>query len=429
MAFGWFSKKGTKDQALLKGKKLFDQGRAAEAMTYFEEALESDPASEEAKLGIRSCREALVRLNLEEAVYLSKADPGRAREHVELALKFAGAEADLLETAKNASKELSLPAAPVKKAEEPPKRMFESTCGCASPCSGGSAEECGTGEADIDDLFAFYMEGLDPGERSRLEAMGPAFQEAYVALQQGDVETASEGLSRAKKENPDSSVIPYAIGLMKNLEENPAAAEKSFALALEKDPDFGAALHHRAVTLRELKRPGDAAALLSAWLERHPDDRDAALQCAVALLEADRAEKAKELFAPIANARMRTEPAVAALWGRILETVGDATGAINAYQCAAALRPDAIDALFPLGVLLLKQGGRNAENAVKAFKQCYKLDPEHGWAYLLRIAEAYTSLGWRDEAKDMLAAAREECPDDDRAHAACDAIEKQLSTL
>ncbi len=108
MVFGWLTgSKNSAGKALEKGRKLSAQGRWAEALTYYDEAMEDASSSDEARSGARVCREKLVESNLAEARAFAMADePDRALEHARLALELAGPEGDLRERAETVLSEL-----------------------------------------------------------------------------------------------------------------------------------------------------------------------------------------------------------------------------------------------------------------------------------------------------------------------------------
>ncbi len=412
MVFGLF-KKGTKDRAVEKAKKLMTQGRAAEAMTWFEEALEDDPANEEAKAGMAVCRRNLVEWNIEEARALTGHDPERAAEHTQLAVEIAGDDQELAKLARRENKKLGGGAKPAPR-PSPPKRMFEPSCGgCASTSCAPEDEEWA--ESDADELFELYMEGMDEEERQCFAGLGRTFKEGYVALQQGELEFAETLLKKAEKEEEPVAATAYALGLVTSLTGKLKRAEKHFRTALERNPDLVGAKIHLAATLKEDKRAGEAVALLKERLETAPEDRSARLMLASILLEMSEPEKALEVIDPLTGEVARTEPSIAALWGHILREASDIDGAISAYQMATMRKPDMMEALIPLGVLLISKGGKDAESAVKLFKHCYRTDPERGWYHLLNIANAYEAWGKHEQAVEMVDNSRNELPDDPKA--------------
>jgi len=195
-------------------------------------------------------------------------------------------------------------------------------------------------------------------------------------------------------------------------------AEKFFAQSAGLDQTFAPAVRQRASVLRELRRSREAADLLASHLTSQPGDRDSLTLRVACLLDVEEAAEAEETLRPLYEKEGRTDMTVALLWARMMEQRGDRPGAIAAYETVTARNPDFIDALMPLGALLLAEGGRNAERAVKVFKHCYRIDPDHGWYHLLRVAEAYAARGWMKEARQMLDSSRDELPEDPRAEAA-----------
>ncbi|PLX44042.1 MAG: hypothetical protein C0609_06510 [Deltaproteobacteria bacterium] len=418
MVFGLFSKKSNLEKALTKGKKLAAQARWSEALSWFEEAREFDPDEAQARHGERQCREQLVNWNLEEAQGLQGIDDEKAREHALLAMDLAADEKDLQKSVKSLLNKLGKPA-PKKpaapKVEDKPKRLFEPSCGggCAAPDCGPEGEEF---EESFEDVYFLYLESMPENERDFFEDMSTDFQEGFVALQQGETKLAEQKLAKAKKAAPPSPALHYTLGIMQATKGRLENAEHEFAKAVELAPAFTSAYIQRCALLRELKRSAEAETLLKSWNEENPGDTLQAIPLLVScLLDQDKVDEAEELLAPIFFDEGRTNINASILWAKIKERQNDVDGAVRAYQMVTASRPDYIDALVPLGLLLIRQGGRSAEAAVKVFKQCYRVDPEHGWFYLLRISEAYAVRGWKKDAAGMLSDAEHELPNQPQA--------------
>jgi len=427
MAFGWFSgKKAPAEKALEKAGKLAGQGRWAEALTYYEEGLQAQPDSEAARAGARACRERLVESNLAEARgYATAEEPAKAREHAQLAIELAGGEEDLRRRAQDALEELGTLPPPA--ADPAPGRLFPPSCSCAAPCDDGNAEEASDAGAELEDLFAFYLESLSAEERGAFETLGGTFPEGFVHLQQGEVEAARPLLTEAGGEHPDAPGPHYALGLLAALDNDPAAAGSHFARALEADPDFAPAAHHRADVLREGGNPEDGATFLRGWLETHPEDAEAWVLLAACLLLAGDPAAALAASTEAAQRGRMEDPRPNLFKARSLRLLGQPDQALGAFQAVAARRPDLLEALVPMGQILLEKGGPSAERAVEVFKRCYRLDPERGWWHLLRVAEAYKARGWVAEARDVLAQAQEQLPDTDEARGQWEEASRSLS--
>lgn len=419
MVFGLFSKRNNKEKTLENGRKLAAKGRAAEAMTYFEEALEMDPDYAEAKEAMKACRQYIVRLNLKEAEELCLIDNQKASEHVNLALDLAGDDKELFKEASEVLTKVAkhTPKASPKPAPEKPKRLVEPSCGCASPsCGSDCHEDVGSQfEENPEDLFYFYLDTSADDEKEAFENLGPSFKRAFVALQQGDTAEAAKMLVKAKDEEGKIAAIPYAQALLAWQRNDLKRAEKEFADALNLDPGFASALKKRATVLREMGKPADAAALLEPRLASNPGDKEAVAICAAALGESGNAARAVELLRPVALEDMKKDPQLAILWGRLLEADKKNAEALTAYKTAAAAQPTNAEILEILGIFQIRTGGKEIEGAIKSFKQCYKLLPAKGWYFLLRIAEAQAVGGNKAEAARLIEEARHELPDDPQA--------------
>lgn len=434
MLFGLFGKKSNKDGLIEKGKKLAAQGRTAEALTYFEDAAELDPSCETLRELMGECRVKLVELNVEEALALKNHDPERAVEHARLALDLAGDNKDLAKKAGEALAQVvkGVPAKAVKKEES--KRLFEPSCGCASPSCNSHEGGCGDEGAgveefheDPDDLFYFYLETADPEEKVAFEDLGPAFRRGYVALIQGNADEAGVWFGQARKESGNTGPLCYVGGMLAWQKEDFRTADKLLSEAIRLSPDFGPAVRRRATLLREAQLPAEAVSCLEGWVEGHPEDKEGLTIYAAALAEAGRSRRAWEVFGPYAETAHKTNPGLALLWAHILLADQRADEAITVLRTAVTVQPDLLDAQEILGIQLTRKGGREAEGAVKAFKHCYKKNPEKGWYYLLRLCEAYKSMGQPDQAKKFLDEAFDELPETEEARNIWDTVAANLN--
>ena len=420
MVFGWFSKKPPPQKAMERADKLFRQGRWAEALANYEEAA-SDPAlADRALAQARACREQLVELNLEEARALSRAEePDRAREHAELALQLAGDETDLADRARKLLEDLSRGAPK----SRPAAAAAAPACAGCSPVAEPPSEPLG---GEPEDLFAFYLETLTPAERRILEPLGGTFPEAFVRLQQGDADGASVLLEQAAGEHPGAAGVEYALGLLALLRQEWAEAEARFRTVLGQVPDLDAAASHRAEALREAGKAEEARAAMEAHLEARPEHGEGWTLLAALCLEAGDAEGA--LAAAERAARVleegRVEPLL--LKASALEAMDRVDEALQTLQGAAARAPNRVEVLAPIGRLLLRKGGPSAERAAEVYRRCAALDPERGWWYLLRVAEAYIARGWKGEAREVLGQVAPGLPEDAEARAEWERLRKAV---
>lgn len=426
MAFGWFSgKKDPAGKALEKADRLAGQGRWAEALSYYEEARDAAPGSEPALVGMRACREQLVAFNLAEAgAYDAAGDPAKAREHAALALELAAGDPQLAARAKGVLDRLEGSGAATPPAPAAPGRLFPPSCGCASPCGAGEDAAGEDGGAPVEDLYGFYLEALSDEERVAFQELGGGFPEGFVHLQQGETRQARPLLEAARRAHPDQPGPHYALGLLAALEKDLEAAGRHVSQALEVAPDFAPAAHHRADVLRESGDPAEGAAFLRRWLQTHPQDGEAWVLLAACGLEAGDPGAALEAAEEGARRTPPADPRANLFKARALRLLGRPDQALGALQAVAARRPDLLEALVPLGEILLEKGGASAERAAEVFKRCYRLDPERGWEHLLRLAQAYAARGWPAEAREVLAAARKEVPDAPQARDRWEAVRR-----
>ncbi|WP_025321742.1 tetratricopeptide repeat protein [Deferrisoma camini] len=425
MAFGWFGKRRSSlEQLVEKGRKLARQGRWGEALAYLEDAAGRPDAPPELGDEIRACRARLAEINLEEArECLAASDPGRAREHLALARKYAAGDPGLAARIEACEAELS---PPEPQPRGPARPVFAPSCGCDAPCEPEPPTEEEAAPADTD-LFEFYLEAVDPAERAVLTGLGEAFRAGFVALQQGDLDEAGRRLGEAAAEHPGAAGPAYALGVLHSLRGEWAEAEARFKEALAAAPDLAAAVHHWADTLREAGQTERAVRLLERWVEDHPEDGPSWVRLAALRLDGGDPEAALAALDPAAQSFSEPPPEVGLLRARTLEALGRTDDAVTELQGVLARRPDLVEALVPLGRILLARGGVHAERAAEVFKHCVRIDPGRGWWYLLRVAEAYAARGWAAEAREILDHAAARLPEDEEAREEWDRVAGSLT--
>jgi tetratricopeptide (TPR) repeat protein len=203
------------------------------------------------------------------------------------------------------------------------------------------------------------------------------------------------------------------------------AAERHYRTALTVRPDYGPALANLATLLQRSGRAAEGKRLTDEALRKFPDKAGPHVAAAtLAWTQKDLATAEREALAALridersvpsmrvmaaafrAQGRLDTakfalenalavEPGNALLLlelGHVLLDQQDEKGAIVAYEKAARLRPELVEAQESYGVLLLKQGFAN--EAVRAFESAVRLQPKSARAQLhygngLRAIKAY----------------------------------------
>lgn len=432
MVFGWFKKNESNgSKPLAKAEKLSQQGRWAEALSYYEDALECDRESQETTNGLRICREQLVGSNIQEAKDSERAgEMERALEHAKLAVELAGQEEDLKSRATAFLEELD--ASIEWEPDASPGRMFESHCSCASPSCGSTStdgEDCGIADnTDPHDLFDFYLESMTELESAAYSRLGTSFKQGFVFLQHAETEMARPLLEDAEINHPDSEGVQQSLGLLAALEENPEEAKMRFEKALQLNSKFAPAAHQKAQTMRDQGKAEEAVEFLNGWLNDNGDDGDGFLLLALSNLEANKldgavraARTAKKLLDDEDNPRPEL------VEGFALRKSGKIDEAITVLENLAARFPTLQDCLETLGELLIEKGGSSAEKAAKLYQRLCQLNPEQKWRHLLRTAEALTACGQEEDAAKALDAALRECGEDSNALAAYEKVKTAIA--
>ena len=130
----------------------------------------------------------------------------------------------------------------------------------------------GEGWADISERASAILSGPDIDPDTGIDKAKVHYIRAYSLLQQGEVEDAIAGFTRALELNPDDEYALTFRGVAHHQQGARAAALADFNKALELKPDYADAYYHRAASHSDNGFYDNAVADLSKALELSPDN-------------------------------------------------------------------------------------------------------------------------------------------------------------
>ncbi|MFO7984530.1 MAG: tetratricopeptide repeat protein [Desulfatiglandaceae bacterium] len=265
-------------------------------------------------------------------------------------------------------------------------------------------------EADDHETFTALLGALPEDVQSAYLSYGPAFQAGYVALNQGDFESAARALSRAMEAHPEpESFIPLELGTallnLHRLEE----AQPLIETFLAHHPD---ALPGYQVCCEILWEKGDfdrAEALLGSCPEDLHHSWGFVLLRGETLSQAGRFSEAAGFYETAMNAHGRHDAVMKAL-AAVYETLGRPEKARGLYQeimnqcrtCHTAVDPFVLRKLADIGFEL----GEYTPSVLESYLSLAQDDPGHRAFYFNRISRIYAHMGNDVEARRFEAFAR-----------------------
>lgn len=210
----------------------------------------------------------------------------------------------------------------------------------------------------------------------------------YVLLGQaleaaGDSEKAAEAYARAQNLDPKDPNPPYHLGRLAQARLQTEIAVGYYRQALAADPDFTPAASDLAGQLREAGRFDEAEQLLTAALERKPEETGQSLNFAqrtwlrlnlahTYLRKGDAAKAVKEFQLVLSRVPKMPEPHYDL--GCALELLGRDAEAADAFERAVTYDPHLSQAWYALAQLRKRRGeAHEAEQAFTKFSEAREL--------------------------------------------------------
>jgi cellulose synthase operon protein C len=237
-----------------------------------------------------------------------------------------------------------------------------------------------TSAAEADLRAAVAM--VDP---SRRDAVAP-----YVALSEllswgGKLADAKAVLDEAKQKLLASPALLRALGDVAELQGDHEGAIAQYDAAVAKDPRDVAAHFRLAVTLRRVRRFGDAAEELDRVAAVDKDYPGLSLERGLLFEEAGDVEKAIEQFKG-ALAKAPDDPDLQLRVGSAYVSIGRPDDAIAMLRKVLEARPTSAEAHHYLGRAMMLRGSSQQADALRYLKRAVDLDPNR--------AEYHVYLAW-----------------------------------
>ena len=255
-----------------------------------------------------------------------------------------------------------------------------------------------------DEYFIALCGAFSERDRERAYlSYGRAFKEGYVALNQGDFETASARLAQAMEENgSEKNYIPFELATVYlNLGKN-NEAEDLLILFLEDFPDSLEGYQMLCETYWAQKKFDQALELLGRFPGELNDYPELILFKGETLAQADRLGEAEDLFRDYLKSFGWDENIALAL-ARTCEAQNKKEMALDWYgnvmkrcnSCGAKIPPEVKRRYSDVSL----ECGLYSLNILEIYLSLVQEDPENRQYYYSKVSEIYSKLGYEEEAE------------------------------
>lgn len=267
-------------------------------------------------------------------------------------------------------------------------------------------------ETGEEEYFEALCSTLSDEERAAYYRYGDAFRRGFVALNQGDFESAVTEMSEALGENPEkgSYILLELASAHVNLGRQDAAQDLLEEF-LEVRPNSLKAYAVLCEILWEKKAFDEALARLNSCPQAGVEPVAHLLLWGQTLLQAERFEEAETLFLGFLHSH-GWEENVARSLARVYEAVGAKGKARNLYleimqNCQTCRR--AVDPLIKRRLADISfESGEHTLETLEFYLALAQEDPDNRKEYYQRISRIYASLGNENEARRFRAFAEQE---------------------
>ncbi len=189
----------------------------------------------------------------------------------------------------------------------------------------------------VGERFELHLLALDDEERAEeYRRLGPAFAEAYVAIEEGEGAGAVDSLETLLAEE-DSPLVRRELGRALLLADRPADAIPHLRATVDAAPDDVSAVHSLAEALVAEEEVEAAVSLVRDTLEEDPAATSLRIMLGELLVAHDQAGEAADVLADGLEEEPRSIPLHRVL-GIARAAAGDAEGAREAWEGALGLR-------------------------------------------------------------------------------------------
>ncbi len=225
---------------------------------------------------------------------------------------------------------------------------------------------------------------------------------------EGKLDAALKATDTLGKKQPDKPLADLLRGQLLLRKKDPAGARQSFERAVAKDAGYYPATAALAALDMLERKPGQAKARLSAFLQKSPGH----VQAMLALAEvAMRSGASRDEVTKLIQAAVKAHPSEIAPQLALIDYQlgnGNAKDALASAQAALVAIPDRTELIERLARAQLAVGDK--EQAESAYNRLVKLRPKSPLGYL-GLADVALAKGETAEAAQLVRQARELAPD------------------
>jgi tetratricopeptide (TPR) repeat protein len=255
---------------------------------------------------------------------------------------------------------------------------------------------------EAEEYFVALVSSLSDDERVAYYRYGDAFQRGFVALNQGDFQSAALELSRALEENPEGGgfiLLELATAYL-----NLGNQDEAYALLedfLEEHPESLKAYAIMCEILWERKDFDRAMELLNSCPQEGVDPVPHLLLWGETLFQAERYQEAENLFVGFLQSHGWDETVARSL-AKVYEAGGSTQKARNLYieimqSCQSCMR--AVDPLIKRRFAdICFESGEHTVEILELYLSLIQEDPDNRKGYYQRVSRIYASMGNKTEA-------------------------------
>jgi tetratricopeptide (TPR) repeat protein len=353
---------------------------------------------------------ALLKMHTEAAERFVKQEmPAKAIEHYTTALDFVG-------KSHQEHEELQKQIIALQRSMVEPGEV-EALIGPESEEQDGAPEEI---PFDDEETFNALLNTLNENQADVYLTLGEDFRRAYLALMEGDLDTAEKWLSGVHQEHPDNPYIQYEMGRLRMGQERYEEAEELLRSASEKAPDMIPVRHVRVETLWGLEKYDLAERVVEEAFEIDDELLDNFVIAGETCLRSGEYANGVEIIE--AGVELHDKSVILhRLLGKLQMALENVTSAIEAFETALTLRWQYnydtgklsfdVESAF-LAANLYLSSGTNLPRGEELFKSLLSTgDDPNKIAYLIGLGQTLSLQGEKGDAKNVLLDAATMAPD------------------
>ena len=259
--------------------------------------------------------------------------------------------------------------------------------------------------------FHALLNTLNQDQADVYLTLGDDFRRAYLAMMEGDLDTADKWLSQVHAQHPDNAYLQYEMGRLRMGQERYEEAEELLSSACKKAPDMIPVRHARVETLWGLEQYDQAERVVEEAFEIDDELLENFVIAGETCLRSSEYANGVEIIE--AGVQLHDKSVILhRLLGKLQSALQNTTSAIEAFETALALRWNYnyetgklnfdMESAF-LAANLYLSSGTNLPRCEELFRSMLATgDDANTIAYLIGLGQTMALQGEKSEAKNFL---------------------------